>query len=256
MCGILLSSFILCGCNKVAETTASSVTGSQIVQTTTAAETEPAPTEHHPEINIDSYKKVLEHYEFKYPNGKEMIVSYIDGIRGYIGYHFDKDNLHVEYSSCDGTSSLIAIFGPENDTSRILFRLNYKDKAVQVEGDTGIESFEKYFDDVIEGKATYVHISESSALDEYSEEFKKDLAIVYSRFIAFSEVVFSDCDLKLEDLGIDLGTKYRAVDPKQQTSMQISVTNTHKFENGFCTDGDMSWTQFFYDAVGTMSGIA
>ena len=251
MCGVLLSSFILCGCNKVTETTASSVTE----QTTTTAETEPAPTEHHPEINSDNYKKILEHYEFKHPNGKEMIVSFADGIRGYVGYYFSSGILHVEYLSGDGTSTIIAVFDPEKVTSHVVFRLNYKDKAVQGEGDAGIESFERFFDDAIEGSAQYINVSERSALDEYSEEFKKDLAIAYSRFIAFADVVFSDCDLKLEDLGVDLGTKYRTVDPKQLTSMQVSVTNTHKFENGFCTDGDMSWTQFYYDAVGTMSGM-
>ena len=256
MCGVLLSSFILCGCNKVTETSASSVTASQTEPTTTAAETEPAPTEHHPQINIDNFKKISEGYAFKYPNGKEMIVSYIDGIRGYIGYHFAGDILHVEYSSGDGTSSLIATFDPGKVTSHVIYRMNYKGKAVQGEGDAGIESFEKFFDDVIARNASYVNEIESSALDEYSEEFKKDLAIVYSRFIAFADVIFSEYDLKLEDLGVDLGTKYRAVDPKQPTSMQLSVTNTHKFENGFCTDGDISWTEFYYDAVGTMGGMS
>lgn len=254
MCGVLLSSFILCGCNKVTETAASSVSGSQTEQTTSASATEPAPTEHHPEINTDNMQKVLDDYASKYPNGKEKIITYIDGIRGSGGYYFTDGVLYFEYESDDGTSMIQASIKSGKTTAHIVCRLNYKDTAVQGEGDTGIESFEKFIDDVISGNAEYVNVLDKSAFDKYSEDYKKDLPIVYSRFIAFADVAFSKLGLKLEDLGVDLGTKFRAVDPKQQTSMQVSVTNTHKFVNGFCTDCNMSWNEFYYDAIGIMSG--
>jgi len=45
-----------------------------------------------------------------------------------------------------------------------------------------------------------------------------------------ADIAFPELGLKLEDLGLDLGTKYRSVDPKQTTSMEPSVTHDHKIQ--------------------------
>jgi len=75
MCGVLMSSFILCGCNKVTETGASSETESQTEATTTTAETEPVTTEAKPEINVDNMMKVSDYCASKKAQG-------IDSVRG------------------------------------------------------------------------------------------------------------------------------------------------------------------------------
>ena len=55
LCGILLSSVMLCGCSQTADTT-SSVTESQTEVTTTATEPAPVETTARPEINADNMK--------------------------------------------------------------------------------------------------------------------------------------------------------------------------------------------------------
>ena len=69
LCAALVSSVFLCGCNQVNETTvpATGDTEAPTSAATTAAETEPAPTESSAEINVDNMKKVADLYASKEP---------------------------------------------------------------------------------------------------------------------------------------------------------------------------------------------
>ena len=72
LCGTFLSSTVLCGCQKPAET---SDTGLSETQASTAVSTEPSK----PTVNMDNYSKVEEYFN---ANGARAIDIYADGIRG------------------------------------------------------------------------------------------------------------------------------------------------------------------------------
>ena len=257
MCGAMLSSFIFCGCTQTTQTGTSSGTESQTEATTTAAETEPAEpeTEAGPHINADNMTKVTDLYASKHSQGIGTEQIFVDGIRGKGVYYVEDGDLVFCYSSLNGMSKLEVSFNAQKVTAAVIYDFNYKGKHIRGMGNTGIATFEKLIDDVISDNAPYVFVTDKSGLDDYSENLKKDLPIVYSRFIAMADNAFPQLGLKLEDIGVYLGTKYRSVDPKQATSMEsASAPVVHQFKNGFCTDCKKAWTEHFYNVMGEVSG--
>ena len=257
LCTALASSFILCGCNQVTETSATteSATQTEATTTTTVAETEPAPTEATPEINVDNMKKVADFFESKKAEGKEQIDLYADGIRGGGGYVVTDGVLVFTYASDKGESLFQVGIQSGKRIANVCYSITYKDKAISGVGEAPIENMEKFVDDVVADTASYVTVTDRSGFDGYSENFKKDLPIVYSRFIAMADKAFPELGLKLEDLGVNLGTKYRSVDPVQATSMETSVTNNLTYKNGVSTDGKKVWTEYFRNAISVMGGM-
>jgi hypothetical protein len=255
LCGVMLSSVIFCGCGQVTGTTASSEIESQTTATT-PAETEPAPTETgaKPEINVDNMVKVSELYASKQPDGTRAVPVISDNIRGKAMYDVSEGALNYGYYTNNGSYFRISVMSGKR-VAKIRYDFVYKDKHITGEGDTAIDTFEKLIDDIIADRATYIDVFDKSAIDEHTEDFKKDLPIVYSRFIALSEQAFPELGLKLEDVGLDFGTKYRTVDPVQPTTTETVYTHDHKFKNGFCTDCKKAWTVSFYDAVGKTGGM-
>ena len=256
LCGILLSSVMLCGCNQVTETT-SAISETQTETTATTTETEPAPTQTEdtrPEINVDNMMKVADLYASKVPDGKNAVEIYADGVRGFGFYSVDNGVLNFGYDFENGSRFDIRISSGKR-TAKISIDLIYKGgKRLYAEGDTGIDTFEKLIDDLVADTATYVNYIEKSAVDSYAENIKKDIPVMYSRFIVLADKAFPELGLKLEDLGVDLGTKYRTVDPAQLMSMEPSVTKTLEYKNGVSTKGNKLWTDYFYNAVGIMGG--
>ena len=255
LCGILLLSVILCGCNQVTETTVPSTSDTESpTSATTVAETEPVPTESDPEINVDNMMKVADLYASKQPEGKFAVEIYADGVRGNGFYSVHNGVLNFGYDFENGSRFDIRISSGKR-TAKISLDLIYKGgKRLYAEGDTGIETFEKLIDDLVADTATYVNYIEKSAVDSYAENIKKDIPVMYSRFIVLADKAFPELGLKLEDLGINLGTKYRNVDPTQLMSMEPSVTKTLEYKNGVSTKGKKLWTDYFYNAVGVMGG--
>lgn len=252
LCGILLSSVIFCGCSQVTDTT---VTESQTEATTVAEMGPSATTEARPEINVDNMMKIADLYASKQPEGKSSVPVFADGIRGSARYYVFDGVLHFEYSALGGKSSIDTYFQSGSRTANIVYDFTYNDKRIYATGTTEIDAFEKFIDDIVAGKTSDINMYDNSGLAEYSENLKKDLPIVYSRFITLADHAFPEIGLKLEDTGIVLGSKYRSVDPTQPTSMEPVASNDHKFQNGFCTDCKKSWTAYYYDAVGKMSGM-
>ena len=255
LCGVMLSSVIFCGCGQVTGTTASSETESQTTATT-PAETEPAPTETEakPEINVDNMVKVSELYASKQPDGTKAVLVISDNIRGKAMYDVSEGALNYGYYTNNGSYFRISVMSGKR-VAKIRYDFVYKDKHITGEGDTAIDTFEKLIDDIIADRATYIDVFDKSAIDEHAEEFKKDLPIVYSRFIALSEQAFPELGLKLEDVGLDFGTKYRTVDPVQLMSFDSVVTKTLEYKNGISTEGKKTWTEYYYNAVGVMGNM-
>lgn len=254
LCGILLSSVMLCGCSQTAETT-SSITESQTEVTTTATEPAPVETTARPEINADNMKKVAELYASKAPEGKEPVNVFADGVRGNGSYFLDNGTLCFGYSLNNGTSFEVRLTSGKR-TADILFDIVYKeDQRLYGSGDAVIDNIEKIIDDLIDDTAAYISYSNRSAYVDHKEDIKKDLPILYSRFIAVADKAFPELGLKLEDLGINLGTKYRTVDPVQLMSFDSVVTKTLEYKNGISTEGKKPWTEYYYNAVGVMGNM-
>ena len=259
LCGVLMSSVMLCGCNQAAETTASSETESQTEATTTTAETEPVQTtvDDRPEINVDNMMKVTELYNSKQPDGTHAETVKTDSIRGSAMYHTTSDGaLHFGYYS-EGGSSISASIMSGQRTMRVTLSLVFKGMKTNIllTGQTSIDGMESFIDSVIANDKEKFYIYNDLTLDAYAEQVKKDLPILYSRFIAYSDQAFPELGLKFEDLGVRLGSKYREVDHTQNTSMEKTVANPLTYKNGVSSNKKKVWTEFYYNAVGKLGGM-
>ena len=257
LCAAILSSFMLCGCNKPAETTASSESETQTETSETVTETEQVPTETEskPEINVDNMMKVADLYASKQPDAKRVEKTFADGIRGGGYYSVNDGVLYFCYSSINGQSSIEMHITSGKREVDVTFSLGYGDKRYYGNGQAGITEIEAFIDDVIANNSEKFRVYDDAALAGYSEKIKADLPVIYSRFITIADTAFSEIGLKLEDLGVNLGSKYRSVDPKQPTSMEPVITNNYKFKNGVSRNGKTLWTAFFYDAVGDFGNM-
>jgi hypothetical protein len=246
---------MLCGCNQVTETTMTSGTESQTEATTTETEPAPTQTEARPEINADNMKKVADLYASKEPEGKTAVPVYVDGVKGSGSYFVDNGTLCFGYSMNNGTTFEIRMTSGKR-IADITFDIVYKEnQRLYGHGDAVIDNVEKIIDDLIDDTASYITYSNRSAYVDHKEEIKKDLPILYSRFIKIADNAFPELGLKLEDLGINLGSKYRTTDPTQLMSMDVVITKTLEYKNGISTQGKKLWTEYFYNAVGTMGNM-
>ena len=261
LCGILLSSVILCGCNKVTETSATAASGteSQTEATTTTAATEPVQTtaDDRPEINVDNMIKVANLYKSKEPDGTHAVVVMTNGLRGSAMYNTRADgSLSYGYYSKSGSSIDVTIMSGKR-TMEITLSLFFKglNTNILLTGEAPIDGMETFIDNVIANDKEKFYIYNNMTLDAYAEQVKKDLPILYARFIAYSDQGFPELGLKFEDLGVRLGSKYRAVDPTQTTSLETTVSNSVVYKNGISSDKKKVWTEFYYNAVGKLGGM-
>ena len=255
LCGVMLSSVILCGCNQATgtETTATSVT--EAPPTTTTTEPVQTTVDDRPEINVDNMIKVSELYASKEPNGNNAVTLKSDGIRGSAMYYTSSDGaFHFAYHSEYGSSITTSIMSGKR-TMNVILSLVFKGMRMNIllNGDTSIDGMEKFIDDVIANDKEKFYIYNDLTLDDYAEQVSKDLPILYARFIAYADQAFPELGLKFEDLGVRLGTKYRSVDHTQTTSMEKTVANPNAYKNG--VSGNKVWTEFYYNAVGKLGGM-
>lgn len=258
LCGVLLSSVLFSGCNQVTETT-TSATESQTEATTTVAETEPVQTtaDDRPEINVDYMMKVADLYKSKEPDGTNAVVVMADGFRGSAMYYTKQDgSLSFGYYASSGSSVTASIMSGKR-TMEITLSLVFKGMKTNIllTGEAPIDGMEAFIDSVIANDKEKFYIYNDMTLDAYAKQVESDLPILYSRFIAYADQAFPELGLKFEDLGVRLGSKYRAVDPKQTTSMETSVSNSVTYKNGVSSNKKKVWTEFYYNAVGKLGGM-
>ena len=239
--GVMLASLVLCACNKAEET---EVNGNGADTESESEELWTPPTK----LNEDNIKKVQEYCSAKDPDENEGIPVYLEGIRGGGSSIVNDRLIYFNYSSNDGDTFGINVMRDTGEVSLSIYSM-YVDTGYAVNLDFSLGEFEKTFDKVCEDPES-VGPYNYDALDSHKEDIKKDFAIIFARMVAFSDAAFPELGLGLKDLGVDLGDKYRKIDPKQLTSKEVEVTNDHKFENGYCTDCDMAWTAYYYDVVG------
>ena len=247
LCGTFLSSVVLCGCQKPAET---SDTGLSETQASTAVSTEPSK----PTVNMDNYSKVEEYFN---ANGARAIDIYADGIRGGAQFYLinvggGETNV-FSYTSNDGDCIKLT-FNIKTSTVAIDFDLkHYTDGACftgkSTSNQIGFGDIESFIDDLIDKKDGVYEASDTTALNYDSDKVKNDIAIYYSRLIACADKAFPEIGLGLEDLGLDLGDKYRSVDPTQASSTEYVPKNDCKFVDGFCTDCGKTWVEYMYKTI-------
>ena len=239
--GVMLTSLVLCGCTPKETTEEKDPTVSE-EETTEAGFVAPGNR-----LNEDNVRKAQEYCASVDPKGNEGVSVYIDGIRGSGSTIVDDNLVFFNYTSFEGDMFSINV---KRDTAEVSFSIYmmYEDTGYAVNSDFYLGGFEEYFDKVCADPGS-VDPYNNSALDTHLDDLKNDFPIHFARMVAFSDEALSGIGLGLKDLGIDLGDKYRNMDPRQLTSKDVEITNEHKFENGFCTDCGMSWTEYYYEVV-------
>ena len=242
--GVMLMSLVLCGCTP--KETEETVQNSSQEETTEAGFEAPGNR-----LNEDNVRKAQEYCASVDPDGDEGVSVYIDGIRGSGSTFIDDRLVFFNYTSSEGDMFSINVM---RDTAEVSFSIYmmYEDTGYAVNSDFYLGGFEEYFDKVCADPGS-VDPYNNSSLDTHLDDLKNDFPIHFARMVAFSDEALSGIGLGLKDLGIDLGDKYRNMDPRQLTSKDVDITNEHKFENGFCTDCGMAWTEYYYEVVGKFS---
>ena len=203
------------------------------------------------DLNQEWYEKTKGYYDSIYPEGKSALWLCADGVRGNGTLHFMSDIIKFSYTTCNGQNLDVDI-SLDKDTVSLTMDLVYGDDRFYATGydyPIGMKDIEKNIDDMIAGTPDTFTIYDDSALSKHGEDVKKDIKIMYARLIAMSDNAFPQLNLTMEDSGLDLGDKYRSVDPTDPMSMEIVITNEHKFEKGICSDCGMAWTEYFYETI-------
>lgn len=207
-------------------------------------------------LDMDKYQQVVDLYDTYVPDHDKMHQMFADGIPGSGYYSARNDNLYFRYSSVNGQSSIDISIDTYDESASVTVCLYYGDDRFY--GTTcqriDLDGFESFIDSAVECDTSSFEIYDDSALPARSEDVKKDISIVYSRLISFADNAFPELGFGLEDLGIDLGDKYRSFDPTASTSEEHSLENEHQFLNGVCTDCGMLWIDYFYEAIGIADG--
>lgn len=242
MCGVMLTSFVLCGCQKPVESSEGTVINIQTGETPAATDVE---------VNSDNFKKIKDLYDSKKPEGSLEVCVFLDGIRGEGGYLVREDSVYFDYSSMKGDSNISLDIDTVTNIVSVTFDLGYGETRYYGNAKVELTAVESLIDTLIDNPRA-VPLFDDSAISDYEENLKKDLPVLYSRLIAFAEKAFPELGIGLEDLGIDLGDKYRSLDLTQLISSETEVKNEHKFVNGICSDCGMCWTEYYYDAIGKL----
>ena len=238
--GVMLSSLVLCGCTP--KETEVQITSVPVVESTEVGFNNPANM-----LNEENVEKAQKYCASVDPEGDEGIPVFIDGIRGSGSTMVDDKLVHFNYQSLDGDNLDINV---HRDTGEVSFSIDmkYRDEGYAADASFYLGGFEEFFDKVCADPAS-LEPSIKSALNTNLEDLKNDFPIIFSRIIAFTDVALSEAGLGFEDLGIDFGDKYRAIDPKQRTSKEVENTNEHQFENGICTDCGITWVEYYCGLV-------
>lgn len=257
LCGVLLSSVIFGGCNKPVETSLTEESATSMTEAETTAETsETAPAEttpSSPDINMDNLLKISELYASKEPEGKHFVSTYADGIRGGASYSVSTDDVYFNYSSVNGGVSMDMHFKRATRSVNLTFDLQYGNARYYGVGYCGIDDVETLVDEIAAGKTDRCQMHDDSAREKYAESIKKDIPIMYSRFITLADKAFPELGLGIEDIGIDLGDRYRSVDAKEALTTEPVVTKTMTFKNGYCSSKKKLWTEYYYNAIGKLT---
>ena len=267
LCASMMSSLVLCGCQKSKNeketkketTTSEENTGKQ---SATDAETEKTEDTTVPssrgELHFDKDKlqQLVAYCDSKKERDSQTLGAYADGIRGEVIYSVHADQILFAYEAAD-TSITLHIY-PEKETASLTFDLHYGDDryygTTPSNMELGLGDFESFIDSVIICDKSVVDVHDDAAFASNSETIAKDIPILYSRLITIAENAFPELGFGLEDLGLDFGSKYRDIDPGQIVSQEIEIVNDHVFVDGVCRDCKMTWPEYFYETVKKIDG--
>ena len=125
LCGAMLASVFLSGCNTKPTETETSET-----ETTTEATTEPTETEPElPHIDPDLSKRLVGYYALKLPEDGNMVMVYDDSIRGEFSYSATEERLYFSYSSFRDLSELTLYVEPQTGRFYVFGFQNEKNRC-------------------------------------------------------------------------------------------------------------------------------
>ena len=234
MSGVMLSSVVLCGCTPKED---KDYDEGDPQTEDTAVQNDPD----RPSIDLAKFNEIKELYNSKEPEGTRSVQIYDDSIRGEGSYFVYDGKMDFSYLSHDGGASFGLLIDTATQSTRVTFRIFYEDGFFEGSSlyNVPLNGFEAFVDDVVSGNTSSYQLFDANGVTADLETPKKDIPIIYSRLIKLSENAFPELGYGLEDLGIDLGSKYRSVDPTQTISTEVEIKNEHHFENGVCTDCGM-----------------
>ena len=246
--GVILTSFVLSGCDRLikkTEDTDESKTQTEETEATEgteADETDSGPTK---------LQQVIDLYNTKQPEGKWGVPVFADGIRGNGSYSVHEDSIYFYYSNLDSSTLQ---FNVDTNTMEVRFTFDLQfDDNTRYYGTNhdyiGVDQFESFIGEILEKNSTTVEFFDENAWAANEDKIKSDLPVYYSRLITLAAKAFPELGFGIEDLGIDFGNKYRNVDPTQATSTEITIKNDHKFEKGICKECGMLWSEYYYETL-------
>lgn len=235
---VMLISLVLCACNKVADFGGNYTSGHSETE-----EMFTAPSK----LNPDNLEKAREYCSSVDPKAEVGVPVYVDGIRGAGATIVEDLRILFSYKSDAADNFSINIDRNNGDVTISIF-MTYGKTFYTAKINSSLDEIENTFDKICEDPKG-IGPNDDSALGSYSEDIKKDLPISFARMAALSDSAFHEIGIGLKDLGVNLGDKYRNIDPKQLTSKEVEVKNEHKFENGFCTECGIAWTKYYFEVV-------
>ena len=249
---VMLSSMIFSGCSPASETSVESageiseVSESEEQTEQTEKEIWTAPTV----LNEEKLKLARDYCLSVETDGGDGVPVYCEGIRGGGFSKVDDSLIFFDYSSLDNDQFDLNINRSTGEVT-FIFDLSYDDDRYYGQVSLGLDGLETFIDKVIADPGS-IELNDDSALSDHEEDIKNDLPIFYSRIITLADNAFAELGFGLEDLGIDLGDKYRSVDSRINTSKEFDIVNEHDFVDGYCTDCGMCWTEYIYDISGQL----
>lgn len=180
------------------------------------------------------------------------INEYSDDYRGEFSWNLHKYFFDMEFYTEDDDSICVSIDTDDNEIE-LEVRIDYEDETtydIDVD-EVGYDKMASILEDI--SKIDPECIDEDDALEAH--DVQTDVLIMYERFIELAEKAMNKTGVgSLADYGLILNSTEK-VQASECLSKEVPyVVNEHIFENGKCTDCDMTWSEYMLDAVATVSG--
>ncbi|MBQ9490368.1 MAG: hypothetical protein IKQ25_10815 [Lachnospiraceae bacterium] len=207
-------------------------------------------------LDKEWWKKLREQYESQVSVDGDQAKVYVEGIRGDASYNASDlvgNQFHFSYYAMNGNYVELNL-DPQKEVAHFDLYVREDQGSFYTRGnDMAFSEISSYMEKLIGGEENYEAYNRE-AWDADPELVKSDLKILYARFLRFWDQAFSEVNPTLKSYGIDFGDAYRDIDATQPTSKEIVIKNEHQFENGFCKDCGMSWTEYMNRTLATLEG--
>lgn len=203
------------------------------------------------------FDQLREYYDAQRPDGvfEDEVYSlyeYSDDFRGELSWDLYSTYFEMELYNDDDDNIYVRIDTDENEADLELC-IDYDDEtSFDISCDElECDKITSILEDISKIDPEFVY--EDSALEEHDAQ--TDALIMYERLIELSDKFMKKAGVgSLEDCGLGLKSTGKV---KASTCLSKEVpylVNEHKFENGICTDCEMTWSEYMTDAGAILTG--